>query len=95
MAAYIIADVDVTDPVMIEEYVKLAGESLAPYKYKSVVFGGTVETLEGDWNPKHLVMLEFESMDQAKKWYESPEYTRAKEIRIKAASTNLILVEGV
>ncbi len=51
--------------------------------------------MEGDWNPKHLVMLEFESMDQAKQWFESPEYTRAKEIRIKAASTNLILVEGV
>ena len=54
-----------------------------------------MEVLEGDWDPKTLVMLEFESMEQAKRWYRSPAYTRAREIRLRAASTNLILVEGV
>ncbi len=95
MAAYMIFDVDVTDPVTWEEYHKLAEESLAPYKWKFLVFGGTVETLEGDWKPKTLVMLEFESMEQAQQWVNSPAYTRAKEIRPRAVSTNVILVEGV
>ena len=95
MTAYVIADVQINDPVLMEEYVKLAGESLAPYKWKPIVFGGAVEAVEGNWNPKHLVVLEFESMEQAKQWYGSPEYVRAKEIRLRAASTNVVFVEGV
>ena len=58
-------------------------------------FMGVVEVLEGDWKSKTLVMLEFESMEQAQQWYKSPAYTRAKDIRLRAASTNVILVEGV
>ena len=95
MKAYVIADVEVTDPMAMDEYVKLAGESLAPFQRKTILYGGAVEVLEGDWDPKTLVMLEVESIEQAKQWYRSPAYTRAREIRLRAASTNLILVEGV
>ena len=95
MTAYIIADVEITEPIAMDEYVKLAGESLAPFQRKTILYGGEVKVLEGDWNPKTLVMLEFENMEQAKQWYRSPAYTRAREIRFRAASTNLILVEGV
>ncbi len=95
MTAYVIADVKITDPMAMDEYVKLAGESLAPFQRKTILYGGAVEVLEGDWNPRTLVMLEFESMEQAKQRYRSPAYTRAREIRLRAASTNLILVEGV
>ncbi len=95
MAAYFIFDVEVTDPAAIDDYVKLAGESLAPFKKKTILYGGAVEVLEGDWKPNHLVMLEFESMEQARQWYKSPAYTKAKEIRLRAASTNVDLVEGV
>ncbi len=93
MAAYIIFDVEDTDPG--DEYGKLAGESLAPFQSKAIVHGGMVEVLEGDWEPKTLVMLEVESMEQARQWYKSPEYTKAKDILHRAASTNVILVEGV
>ena len=93
MAAYIIFDVEDTDPV--DEYAKLAGESLAPFKKKTILYGGAVEVLEGDWKPNHLVMLEFESMEQAKQWYRSPAYSKAKDILRRVASTNVILVEGV
>ncbi len=95
MAAYLIADVETTDPAAMDDYVKLAGESLAPYKFKALINTGVVEVLEGDWKPKGLVMMEFESMEQALQWYKSPAYTRAKDIRLRAASTNVILVEGV
>ncbi len=95
MAAYLIFDVEVTDPTLRDEYAKLANESLVPFQSKTLLHGGTVEVLEGDWEPKTLVMLEFESMEQAKQWYRSPAYSKAKDILHRAASTNVILVEGV
>jgi len=95
MAAYIIFDVEVTDPAAADEYAKLANESLEPFQSKTLLHGGMVEVLEGDWEPKMVVMVEFESMEQAQQWYKSPAYTRAKEILHRAASTNVILVEGV
>ena len=91
MAAYIIFDVEDIDPG--DEYVKLAGESLAPFQSKAIVHGGMVEVLEGDWEPKTLVMLEFESMEQARQWYKSPAYAKAKDILIPYS--NVILIEGV
>jgi uncharacterized protein (DUF1330 family) len=54
-----------------------------------------VETVEGHWAPKRMVVLEFESMERAKRWYTSQEYTRAKEKRLRAAITNIAFVEGV
>ncbi len=95
MAAYLIFDVEVTDPTLRDEYAKLANESLAPFRSKTMIHGGTVEVLEGNWEPKTLVMLEFESTEQAQQWYQSPAYTKAKDILRRAASTNVILVEGV
>ena len=95
MAAYIIFDVEVTDPTAADGYAKLANESLAPFQSKTLVHGGMVEVLEGDWKPETLVMLEFESMEQAKQWYRSPAYSKAKDILRRVPSTNVILVEGV
>ena len=94
MAAYIIFDVEVTDPTAAEGYLKLANESLTPFQSKTIVHGVMVEVLEGDWEPKTLVMVEFESMEQARQWYMSPAYTKAKDILRRAASSNVILVEG-
>ena len=94
MAAYIIFDVEVTDPTATEGYLELANESLTPFQSKTIVHGGMVEVLEGDWEPKTLVMVEFESMKQAQQWYMSPAYTKARNILHRAASSNVILVEG-
>ena len=60
-----------------------------------MVRGGTVETKEGGWSPARIVVLEFPSMDQARKWYHSPEYAPTLAMRLKAAETRLIFVEGV
>jgi len=95
MAAYIIFDVEVTDPTAAEEYLKLANESLTPFQSKTIVHGGMVEVLEGDWKPERVVVVEFESMEQAQQWYKSPAYTKAKDILQRAASVKVILVEGV
>ena len=93
MAAYLIFDVEDIDPG--DEYVKLAGESLAPFQSKVIVHGGMVEVLEGDWEPKTLVMLEFESTEQARQWYKSPAYAKATDSLHRAVYSNVILVEGV
>jgi uncharacterized protein (DUF1330 family) len=58
------------------------------------VRGGAVETKEGTWQPKRLVVLEFASMDQARRWYQSPEYAPALALRAKAARSKVLLVEG-
>ena len=93
MAAYIIFDVEDIDPG--DEYVKLAGESLAPFQSKPIIHGDMVEVLGGDWEPKAVVMLEFESMEQARQWYKSPGYAKATDSLHKAIYSNVILVEGV
>lgn len=94
MAAYVIVEIDVTDPVGYEEYRRLGPPTVAVYSGKFVVRGGKVEVLEGSWMPKRLVMLEFESVERAKKWWASKEYSVAKKIRQKTAVTKMVVVEG-
>ena len=95
MAAYIIAEINVTDPVGYEQYRKLATPTVATHGGKFVVRRGKVEVLEGTWVPKRLVVLEFESAAPAKQWWSSQEYGAAKKVRQKTAMTNMIVVEGV
>jgi uncharacterized protein (DUF1330 family) len=94
MKAYIIVDVKVTDPARYEEYKKLTPGSLVPYEGKFVVRGGPTETLEGDWDPGRIVVLEFSSREKAKSWWESDGYAPAKAIRQAASITRMILVDG-
>ena len=94
MAAYVVVEIDVTDPVGYEEYRRLGPPAIAAYGGKFVVRGGKVELLEGAWAPKRLVVPEFESVERAKKWWASKEYGAAKQVRHKTAITNMIIVEG-
>ena len=94
MAAYVLVEVEVTDPTTYEEYKQLTPATLAVYGGKFVVRGGASETLEGDWKPNRVVVLEFPSVEQAKAWWSSPEYSKAKAIRQRAASTRMIVLEG-
>ena len=95
MPAYVIVDIAVTDPVGYEEYKKLAPPAVAAYGGKYLARGGRVETLEGDWSPTRLVILEFESAERAKQWVESPEYRAARQLRRRTATGAMIVVEGV
>ncbi len=94
MSAYVIAEIEITDPAAYEEYRKLVPATIAKYGGKYLVRGGAVEAKEGGWQPKRLAVLEFASMDQAKKWYHSPEYAPVLALRLKAARSKLLLVEG-
>ncbi len=95
MSAYFIVDLEVTDPVGIEEYRKQVPATIAKYGGRYLVRGGKHETLEGDWHPRRVILLEFPSVEQAKRWYDCEEYRGPKALRFKTARTNLILVEGV
>ncbi len=94
MAAYVIADVNVTDPNAYDEYRKMVPPTIAKYGGRFLVRGGAHEVKEGDWKPSRVVVLEFPSLEQARKWYHSPEYAPALALRLKAASAKLILAEG-
>jgi len=94
VAAYVIVEVNVTDPQLYGEYAKGVSATIAAYGGKYLVRGGAVETKEGGWTPKRMVVLEFPSMDQARKWYHSSEYKPLLDMRLKAADAKLILVEG-
>ncbi len=95
MPAYLVADLDVKDTAGFEEYRKLVPATIQKYGGRYLVRGGQLEKLEGEWQPKRLVVLEFPSLEQAKRWYNSEEYRGPKALRFKTAKTNLILVEGV
>lgn len=95
MAAYIIVDVSITNAEEYEAYKKLTPPSLSAYNGKFIVRGAPTESLEGDWQPGRIVLLEFPTYNEAKAWWASEEYAAAKVIRQKSASTKMILVEGV
>ena len=95
MPAYLIAEIEVTDPAGFDEYRQLVPATIQQYGGRYVVRGGATEVLEGDWQPKRVVVLEFPSLEQAKRWYHSDEYAPVKDIRLKTASTRLVLVQGI
>jgi uncharacterized protein (DUF1330 family) len=94
MAAYIIVEVDVHDPEEYEGYKKLTPASIAAYDGKFIVRGGKTETLEGNWDAKRIVILEFPSVERAKEWWSSEEYAPAKALRTRTATSRMIVVEG-
>ncbi len=95
MAAYLIVQVEVTDPDTFEEYRKQVPGTLAAYGGEYIVRGGEMEVLEGEWPIPRLVIIRFDSMAQARKWYQSPEYEGPHKLREASARANLVLVDGV
>jgi uncharacterized protein (DUF1330 family) len=94
MPAYIIVEVDIHDPEQYEDYKKLTPGSLQPFGGKFIVRGGQAENLEGDWQPKRIVVLEFPSVEKAKQWWASEEYAPAKALRQRTSTTRMIVVKG-
>jgi uncharacterized protein (DUF1330 family) len=94
MPAYLIANVNVQDAATFEEYRKQVPATITKHGGRYIVRGGTVERLEGSWNPTRLVVLEFPSMEAARRWYDSEDYRGPKALRMKSALTDAIFVEG-
>ena len=95
MAGYIVADIEITDPDEYQKYAQHTAATLEPYGGKFLVRGGQPETVEGDWKTKRIVIIEFPSVEQAKIWYDSPEYSAIKGIRHGSTISNILLVHGI
>ncbi len=95
MKAYVIVEINIHDNDLYDEYKKLTPASIAAYGGKFVVRGAKSESLEGDWNPGRVVVLEFPSVEIAKEWWHSEEYTKAKKIRHGGTATKMLVIEGM
>ena len=95
MAAYVIVQVDVKDPVRYDAYKRMVPPSLEKFGGRFLVRGGQTHTLEGGWAPKRFVMVEFPSVEQAKAWWASPDYAEAKALRHATAESMMIVAEGI
>ena len=95
MAAYIIVDVEITDPVRYAEYIRVVPPTIVKYGGRFLVRGGNAETLEGSWKPGRVVVVEFPTFEKAREWWESEEYRGPRALRQSASVTDMILVQGV
>jgi uncharacterized protein (DUF1330 family) len=95
MPAYLISTIEITDPAGYEEYRKLVAPALAKYGGKFLARGGKINYLEGEWQPRRVVVVEFESMEKARAFSDAPEYAQAKAIRHRTAVSSVIVVEGL
>lgn len=95
MAAYVISELEVLDPVAIETYRTIAAKSIAQYGGRYLVRNGAAAVVEGAPPPKSIVVVEFPSMARLHEWYASPEYAEALKVRSHALERRLIFVEGV
>ena len=95
MAAYVVTEIEVLDPIRYEDYKKMSSTSIAAYGGRFIVRGGKTETLEGDWSPRRFVIVEFPTLERAKEWWSSPEYAEAKKLRQETSHTKMIVVDGI
>ena len=95
MPAYVIANIDVTDPERYKEYITMSPVSIAKFGGRFIARGGKTDVLEGTWQPKRLVLLEFPSAARAREWWESDDYAPAKELRQATSRGDLVVIDGI
>ena len=95
MAGYVIVNDDITDEALFEEFRSQVRATVEAHGGKYHVRGGATEVVDGDWTPGRLVVIEFESVERAKAWLSSPEYSAIRKIRLQAARASVIIAEGV
>ena len=95
MAGYVIVNNEVSDEALYAEFRELAAASIKAHGGRYLVRGGATEVMEGEWAPDRVVVVEFESVEQARTWLTSPEYAEARNVRMKCAGASVVIVEGV
>jgi uncharacterized protein (DUF1330 family) len=95
MAAYALVEIEVIDPEAYARYRDMAPAVVAAFGGKYLTRGGATETVEGTWQPKRLVILEFPSMTRLHEFYDSPEYAEAKALRIRSTNSTMVFCEGI
>ena len=95
MPAYVIAEVEIVDPEGYKAYSQQVPATIEKYGGRFLVRGGKSEALEGDWPERRRVVIEFASVEAAKRWWDSTEYAKPKELRRANSNGRLLLIEGV
>ena len=95
MAAYVVVDVERTDLERAARYSELSGPSVERHGGRFLARGGAIRVLEGDWQPERLVVIEFESAEAAREWYDSEDYRAACAVRSGAGIWRMVVVDGV
>jgi uncharacterized protein (DUF1330 family) len=95
MSAFVIAELSIHDLKEMEEYKRITNLTIAAFNGRHVVNRAPALTLEGDWKPERIVVVEFPSVDEANKWWNSELYSKAKEIRQRSSTTKMIIVDCV
>ena len=94
MAAYVIVDIQVTDPAVFDEYKRRVPATITAHGGRYLARGGPTEVVEGSWRPRRTIILEFPSMPALKAWWNSPEYQELGDIRKRSADSNIVFVDG-
>ena len=95
MAAYFIVDLEVTDRVRFKDYADAVPSTISAYGGRYLIAGGSVETIEGAWDPKRIIVIEFESLERAREWWGSEKYRELRELRRETSQAKILLVDGV
>ncbi|MGK0447920.1 MAG: hypothetical protein ACJA2M_001700 [Polaribacter sp.] len=95
MPAYLIVNIEIKDAEKIKKYLTSTPEILNKYSGRFLVRGGQIWVAEGNWNPKRLVVVEFDSFEKAKEFYDSEQYEHLKKLRQSSAKTDMIIVNGI
>lgn len=95
MPAYVIAHIDVKDPTRYEDYKRMSPISIEKFGGRFIARGGKSESLEGTWQPKRIVLIEFPSVERAREWWASDDYAPAKALRQATSTGDLVVVEGL
>lgn len=95
MAGYVIAESNVHDHEAMKAYGAKVGETLKKYGGKVLVAGPPSDIKEGDWTPSRMIVLQFESVEAAQTWYNSPEYLEILPLRLAAADDNFMIIDGI
>jgi uncharacterized protein (DUF1330 family) len=94
MAAYVLAEIEITNPEGYKEYTAHVPATIAKYGGRFLVRGGATTALEGNWPQQRRVLIEFPSVEAARRWYDSPEYEKPKAMRRANSNGRLLLLEG-
>ena len=95
MPAYVLANVEITDPEGFKEYVKGVQATIAAHGGRYLARGGLTQVLEGNWTPKRVIILEFSDVERIRAWYRSPEYQPLIAVRQRTSNTELTIIEGM
>lgn len=95
MPAYVLAEIEITNPEGYKAYTAMVPETILKHGGRFLVRGGAVHTLEGEWPQQRRVIIEFPTVEAARKWWDSPEYQKPKALRRANSRGRLLLLEGI